>query len=314
VRIVVAEDDLVFRRFLEASLRRWGYDVTAAADGRQACQALLKADAPALAIVDWNMPERDGLDVCREVRRHRGLTNLFILMLTARSDAEDLSAALDAGANDYVTKPFDGTELRARLEVGRRIIASRPALDSAAIAEAYSGLPADGAARDALLTPIFDPQSMKFTYGMASAMLRAWEADGLLETMLIDRVQVCPRCQGLPSFRFGCPGCGSARVTNDRLIHHYACGHVDHIAAFEQSGELVCPKCRTRKLVVGSDFEHLVGPYRCFDCDWSAAELEHVAHCLRCDYRFPAHQAFVQDLIGYHARRVDALADVAADR
>ena len=74
--------------------------------------------------------------------------------------------------------------------------------------------------------------------------------------------------------------------------------------------EFACPKCR-RRLIVGADFEYTAGPLRCLDCEWTGTDLQHIAHCLRCGFRFPAAQAFVKDLVGYHARRLDALADLA---
>ena len=108
---------------------------------------------------------------------------------------------------------------------------------------------------------------------------------GVLTPVLWDRVQVCPRCQGLPRFCRGCSSCGSGHVANDRLIHHFACAHVAPVADFEKGGDLVCPKCRTRHMIVGSDYEYAVGPFHCGDCHWTAAELQQVAQCLRCEPR-----------------------------
>ena len=306
--VLIAEDEPVYRKFLESLLSDWGFPVQTASDGEETRRCLLAKDRPQLAIVDWNMPKLNGIGVCQAVRERYSMSEVFILMLTARSESDDLAAALDAGANDYMTKPFDGTELRARLTVGQRLVGSMSIPPSFAVADGISAsLPQNG-----YLMPVFDPHSLKFNYGLPATLLRAWASDGTLRKVLLDRVQVCPQCRSVPTFRFGCSACGSGCVTNDRMIHHYACAHVGAAQDFDEDGELVCPKCRMRRLVVGADFEHLTGPYRCLDCGWSAAELEHVAHCLGCGFRFPANQAVIEDLVGFHAHRLDSLGAISA--
>ena len=121
---------------------------------------------------------------------------------------------------------------------------------------------------------------------------------------MIDRVLLCPECGGLPTFRNGCPACGSARVNSPKMIHHFACAHIGHVEDFELAGELVCPKCRTRRMVMGTDFEYLQGPYVCLDCNRSDVALQSVGHCLSCGLRFPAHQAAEKELIAYHVNRL----------
>jgi hypothetical protein len=158
------------------------------------------------------------------------------------------------------------------------------------------------------LAPRFVPESMSFVAPFPDDLLEAWAAVGALQSGLIDRVQVCPRCHALPTFRPGCRQCGSADVGNDQLMHHFACAHVAKVSDFEVSGDLVCPKCRTRHLIVSSDYEYLTGPYRCRQCQWSDMELEQIAHCLRCAFRCPGHQAHLQDLRGYRAHRLEPLA------
>ena len=158
------------------------------------------------------------------------------------------------------------------------------------------------------LTPKFDPATYQLRTPIAEETLDKWAALGTLQAAVIDWVQVCPECQSLPTFRHACRACGSARLVTCRLIHHFACAHVGYVVDYERDGELICPKCRTRRLVVGSDFEHLDGPYRCLDCDWSDVELESVGQCLKCGHRFPGHQALEKELLGYHANRLDPLA------
>jgi len=122
MRILVADDDTVSRRILEAMLVKWGYEVVTARDGAEAWDVLQGADAPQLAILDWMMPNLDGPDVCRKVRKHPEIPYVYILLLTGRTLERDVIEGLEAGADDYLTKPFNTLELRARLRAGRRIV------------------------------------------------------------------------------------------------------------------------------------------------------------------------------------------------
>jgi DNA-binding response OmpR family regulator len=121
MRILIAEDDLVSRRMLEATLAKWGHEVIVTTDGDAAWRTLSTAGAPRLAILDWMMPGLDGVEICRRVRQAGG-TPPYLIMLTARGSRTDVVAGLDAGADDYITKPFDRDELRARVQAGTRIL------------------------------------------------------------------------------------------------------------------------------------------------------------------------------------------------
>lgn len=118
MKILIAEDDPVSQRLLEAALANWGYEVTHACDGFAAWEALQQLDAPSLAILDWMMPGLDGVEVCRKVRQSPTRQPLYIILLTAKGARADIVAGLQAGADDYVAKPFDPEELQARLQVG----------------------------------------------------------------------------------------------------------------------------------------------------------------------------------------------------
>jgi CheY-like chemotaxis protein len=122
MRILIAEDNLVSRRVLEATLDKFGYEVVVAADGAQAWDVLQREDAPRLAILDWMMPEIDGVELCRRVRALPNATPPYLILLTAKSGKQDVVEGLDAGANDYLTKPFDRAELRARVQVGAHVL------------------------------------------------------------------------------------------------------------------------------------------------------------------------------------------------
>lgn len=122
MRILIADDNFAFRSVLRAMLTQWGYEVVVASDGDEAWQLLQATDAPHVAILDWMMPGLDGIEVCRRVRATRPNTDTYILILTAKTQTDDLAAAVEAGADDYVTKPFKSAELRARLRTACRVI------------------------------------------------------------------------------------------------------------------------------------------------------------------------------------------------
>jgi two-component system, cell cycle response regulator len=121
-RILIAEDDLISRRVLERFLAKWGFEVVLASNGSEAWQVLQKDDSPRLAVLDWMMPELEGVQVCQMVRKLNDRPYVYILLLSARSQKQDILEGLKAGADDYLTKPFDAEELQARLYVGKRII------------------------------------------------------------------------------------------------------------------------------------------------------------------------------------------------
>lgn len=128
MKILIAEDDLTSRRILEAILAKWNYEVIATGDGLEAWQALQTENAPPIAIIDWMMPGMDGVDFCRKIRQTQTLTPTYIILLTSKAQQEDVVAGLEAGANDYIRKPFEREELRARIQVGERVVELQTAL------------------------------------------------------------------------------------------------------------------------------------------------------------------------------------------
>jgi DNA-binding response OmpR family regulator len=126
--ILIAEDDPVSRTALELLLRHWGHEVIVTHNGAAAWEALRQPQPPALAILDWMMPALDGLEVCRRVRALPRAVPTYLILLTACSEKEALAVALEEGADDYLTKPFDSRELKARVGVGLRVVALQQGL------------------------------------------------------------------------------------------------------------------------------------------------------------------------------------------
>ena len=129
MKVLVAEDDAFYCRILESVLRD-EYQVLVAGDGNRAWEILQTEDAPRLALLDWQMPGLDGLQVCRKVRSHPAMDGVYLVIATVRQSLGDVLAGFDAGANDYIIKPFHAQELRARLRVGRRVVELQAALAS----------------------------------------------------------------------------------------------------------------------------------------------------------------------------------------
>ena len=147
MKVLIADDEPVPRRLLESSLQRWGYEVVLARDGTEANQILLSPDGPKLAVVDWLMPGINGAQLCRNIRRHKPEPYTYLILLTGRRSQADVIAGLEAGADDYIRKPFDPAELKVRLRTGKRIlylqerlISAREALRDQATRDPLTGL------------------------------------------------------------------------------------------------------------------------------------------------------------------------------
>ena len=127
MKILIADDDSASRVMLEAFVTKWGHEPVSFADGGSAMMAFRMKDAPLVAILDWMMPGLDGIEICRRLREVQ--KNTYVLLLTSRDDSASLVQGLEAGANDYITKPFKKEELRVRLQVGVRYAQMQMALN-----------------------------------------------------------------------------------------------------------------------------------------------------------------------------------------
>jgi len=149
LQILIAEDDSISRRILEATLAKWGYEVVVTANGDQAWEALRQKDAPKLAILDWMMPGMDGVDICKRIRADQDKKDsyTYVILLTTKDQKEDMIAGMNAGADDYLTKPFDSGELQVRLRAAKRMLDleqrlrdAREALRDEALHDSLTGL------------------------------------------------------------------------------------------------------------------------------------------------------------------------------
>jgi len=137
MRVLIADDDVISRTVLKALLSKWGYDVLEAEDGEQAWNILEEENSPRLVVVDWMMPGLDGPDLCRRLREAGDKSYHYIILLTSRDSKEDIIGGLNAGADDYITKPFMPQELEVRLRVGGRILALQQSLEEALALQRY---------------------------------------------------------------------------------------------------------------------------------------------------------------------------------
>jgi len=122
MRALIADDDRIATEILSTALQRMNIVVSVTNDGGAAWELLTAGDAPSLAIIDWMMPTVDGLELCRRIRQNAAHAHMYVILLTGRDDRKDVVAGLDAGADDYIVKPFDPDELRARVQVGIRVL------------------------------------------------------------------------------------------------------------------------------------------------------------------------------------------------
>ncbi len=122
MRILIAEDDPMSGFLLKTTLTNWGHEVIATTDGSQALEILQSDNPPPIAVLDWMMPLLDGAEICRRLRASSEAASVYIIMLTAKGERKDMLDGLAAGADDYLTKPFDAEELKARVGVGVRIV------------------------------------------------------------------------------------------------------------------------------------------------------------------------------------------------
>ncbi len=137
MRVLIADDDIISRAVVKALLLKWGYEVLEAEDGNRAWDILREKDSPHLVLLDWMMPGIDGLELCKRLRQSGDNTYHYIILLTGRDSKKDIIGGLNAGADDYITKPFMPEELEVRLRAGRRILDLHQSLKEALEVQRY---------------------------------------------------------------------------------------------------------------------------------------------------------------------------------
>lgn len=255
----------------------------------------------------------NGCELCRRIRRLRSAESLPILMIVAEDQIEVAARAIEAGATEILIDPFEPRELRMRTKIhpssrrnrvdsGSQFAGAEaiPAMESANSLEATR--PSQSHA--CVVAPKFDPHLQRFIYDASEEQIAAWQKDEFVTKISLDRILVCPCCNGLPTFRMGCGCCGSAISDPDFLIHHYACAYVGAEAEFRNGNQLICPKCRQQNLVPGSDFETVSGGDLCADCHNRISQPALIGHCLYCQHRFPADEAGTMQLTEFHMHRI----------
>lgn len=140
MKVLIADDDPVSLLYLQDALQDWGYDPVTVSDGNAASEILMQPDGPAMAVLDWIMPGMEGTEVCRQIRKTVNDRYIYLIMLTLKSETEFIVEAMDAGADDFVTKPFNAEELKVRLRAGRRICELEQELRIKSSRDALTGL------------------------------------------------------------------------------------------------------------------------------------------------------------------------------
>ncbi|MDM8551756.1 response regulator [Desulfobacterales bacterium HSG2] len=128
MKVLIADDEMLIKEAIEALLTKWGYEVVTASDGNEAWEILRDEDAPRLAILDWMMPGLSGPEICRKVRKLPRSEMTSLILLTSKGHKTDIVAGLEAGANDYIIKPFDYEELRVRVQIASQMVKLQTAL------------------------------------------------------------------------------------------------------------------------------------------------------------------------------------------
>lgn len=130
MKILIAEDEFTTRTMVQVSLESWGYDVLDASNGEEAIALFQRGKRPRIVILDWEMPEVDGLEACQRIKELNPEDPPYVILLTGRDSQKDILTGFDAGADDYITKPFSSEELRARVRVAERLVRTQDMLNA----------------------------------------------------------------------------------------------------------------------------------------------------------------------------------------
>lgn len=317
-RILVVEQDPQALQVIESTLTDANAKFEVCTSSEDAWERFKADPSVRCVLVRMNSATIDGCELCRSIREIESADSLPILMIIAEDQIELAGNAVDAGATDIMIDPFEPRELRMQMNLNsnpRRsriddpyqyaVAQEKPSNEAVNYLESVRAVQSQAS----VVVPIFDPQLQRFTYDASESQIARWNDDPSVTRIVLDKILVCPCCEGVPTFRMGCGCCGSAMMEPDVLIHHYACAHICSEAEFRAGDDLVCPKCRQNNLVAGSDFETVPGGHACADCGEHSSQSKLIGHCLSCQHRFPAEEAAIQVLIAYHVHRVHEIAE-----
>jgi hypothetical protein len=159
--------------------------------------------------------------------------------------------------------------------------------------------------RHDVLRPSLNPEKLRFEHTLSERLLERLADAGILDRVILDRIQVCPHCGALPVYRATCHSCRSSLIVADELVHHFACAHVGAVDQFRHENVLRCPKCQIGPLIVGSDFEYLPGLHTCLDCAGVGSQLQLRGKCTACEHDFSVDEATLHELGGFRPNRLD---------
>ena len=210
-------------------------------------------------------------------------------------------------AGDLWVLAFDSNDVGWRF-IDFRVVDTKPCgKNSTHVCAIFDG-PLHKLFVDDLVLPTLDPLQFQYRLPFSDSVLTSLCAIGAAQRIVMDSVLVCPDCLAVPTLRRGCSICLSNETTKSKMIHHFACAHVDFVERFQQEDEIVCPKCLGRKMIIGADYEYLEGPVQCRECGHNDLEEILIGHCMNCSSRFPFEKAVSIDIVGYRVNRLDPMA------
>lgn len=295
-QILIMDDDPASLQVISKTLDNAQQPWIAADTAEAGWNALQNTDVRLILLRAFGK-QNSGIDLCRDLRQQGFSNSLPVLLILRESELGEVNRALQAGASDLLIDPFGEQELRIRagLHQQRALFRFDQPVNQSAPTPVFSRPPE-------VFLPEFDPRTKQVNFGVFEQRLSEWEHDPSTTRVAVDRIIVCPKCDGIPTLRPGCGSCGSAWIEPQILIHHYACAHVGPESEFRTPEGLVCPKCRLRNLVAGSDFEQIQGCLQCSDCGAVSTEPRLIAHCLNCQHRFPAASGRLKSIYAYKVR------------
>ncbi|MCA9038452.1 MAG: response regulator [Planctomycetaceae bacterium] len=308
--ILIIETDPVKREMIQRTLAESEASIAIASSTTDAVAIAESSSSLRLIICRMHGVNIDGLELTRYLRAQPRDNKLTILIVVPEELLNQAGEAIEAGADDVLIEPFEARELRMLTDFfpsrrHRRIDAAHAANNGCPEPAKDSLNAAHSPATTSFVRPFFDTQSMRYTFQASPDQIEAWLTDERVTQVTLDRIMTCPECNAAPTFRFGCSHCGSAMVTQDNLIHHYACGHVGPESQFVHGhSDISCPKCRHSGLVAGSDFELTAGVFRCSDCSRTVNALSLIGHCVCCNHRFDAKTATIVDVQGFYVHGI----------